>query len=59
MNDANFRDDRIFRLYVALFLVDFMSERGQTFNQISRASSPEARRRLLQVFGANLRRATS
>jgi aminoglycoside phosphotransferase (APT) family kinase protein len=59
MNFANFRDDRVFRLYVALFLVDFMSEHGQTFNQNSPVSGPEARRRLLEVFGANLRRATS
>jgi aminoglycoside phosphotransferase len=57
MSIANFKDDKIFRLYVALFLVDFMSEHGQTFNQESRASSPEARRRLLQVFWENLRRA--
>ena len=59
MEIANFRDDRVFQLYVGLFLVDFMSEHGQTFNQNSRASSSEARRRLLEVFGASLRRATS
>jgi aminoglycoside phosphotransferase (APT) family kinase protein len=59
MNTANFNDDRIFRLYVALFLVDFMSEHGQTFNQNPRASSPEARRRLLQLFEENLRRVAS
>jgi aminoglycoside phosphotransferase (APT) family kinase protein len=57
MTIANFRDDRIFRLYVAVFLVDFMSEHGQTFNQDPRASSLEARRRLLQVFEENVRRA--
>jgi aminoglycoside phosphotransferase (APT) family kinase protein len=59
MKIANFRDDKVFRLYVALFLVDFMSEHGQTFNQNSRASSPEARRSLLEVFEANLQRAAS
>jgi len=59
MKIANFRDDKIFRLYVALFLLDFMSEHGQAFNQDSRVSSPEARRRLLEVFGANLQRAMS
>jgi hypothetical protein len=59
MKIANFRADKVFRLYVALFLVDFMSEHGQTFNHNSRASSPEARRRLLEVFEANLRLATS
>jgi hypothetical protein len=58
MSIANLRDDGIFRLYVALFLVDFMSEHGQAFNQDSRVSSPEARRRLLEVFAPNLRRAT-
>ncbi|HEX9170630.1 MAG TPA: phosphotransferase [Roseiarcus sp.] len=58
MKIANLKNDRIFRLYVALFLVDFMSEHGQTFNQDRRASSPRARGRLLQVFGENLRRAT-
>jgi hypothetical protein len=59
MEIANFRDDRVFRLYVALFLVDFMSEHGQRFNQNLQLSSPEARRRLLEVFGGNMRRATS
>jgi hypothetical protein len=44
---------------VALFLVDFMSEHGQAFNQVSRVSNSEARRRLLEVFEANLRLATS
>jgi hypothetical protein len=29
---AQFADDRPFRLYVALFLADFMAERGQRFN---------------------------
>jgi aminoglycoside phosphotransferase (APT) family kinase protein len=58
MKIASFRDDKVFRLYVALFLVDFMSEHGQAFNRQSRGSSPEARRSLLQDFQENLRRAT-
>ncbi len=58
MKIAKLRDDRVFRLYVSLFLVDFMSEHGQNFNQSSRESTPEMRRHLLQVFGANLNRAT-
>jgi hypothetical protein len=33
MNAAGYRNDRIFRLYVALFLVDFMSEHGQEFKR--------------------------
>jgi aminoglycoside phosphotransferase (APT) family kinase protein len=58
MKIANFRDDKVFGLYIAVFLVDFMSEHGQTFNRQSRGFSPEARRSLLQVFHENLRRAT-
>jgi hypothetical protein len=59
MKAGNHRDDRLFRLYVVVFLVDFMSEHGQAFNGNARASTSEARRRLLQVFDANLGRATS
>jgi aminoglycoside phosphotransferase (APT) family kinase protein len=58
MKIANLRDDRVFRLYVSLFLVDFMSEHGQKFNQNSRASTSEMGGHLLQVFGTNLPRAT-
>jgi aminoglycoside phosphotransferase len=54
MRAANFRNDRIFRIYVALFIVDFMSERGQTFNDNRRASPPDERRRLLQIFADRL-----
>lgn len=50
MNLANYRDDRIFRLYVALFIVDFMSEHGQAFNGNAPPSSPERRHRLLRIF---------
>ncbi len=32
MRRAGFAHDRRFRLYVAMFLADFMSERGQRFN---------------------------
>jgi hypothetical protein len=31
MNSANCRNDRTFRIYVGLFIVDFMSEHGQEF----------------------------
>jgi hypothetical protein len=55
MKSANFEDDRMFRIYVALFVVDFMSEHGQPFNDNAAASSPDDRRRLLQVFGECLR----
>jgi Ser/Thr protein kinase RdoA (MazF antagonist) len=56
MKTGNFRDDGVFRLYVALFLVDFMSEHGQLFNGNLRASTAEERRCLLQVFAESLRR---
>jgi aminoglycoside phosphotransferase len=51
---ARFEDDRIFRLYVSLFLVDFMSEYGQVFNGNQRPLSPEAHRHLLNVFADSL-----
>lgn len=55
MSTANFQNDRIFRLYVALFIVDFMSEHGQAFNNNPRASSPADRHRSLRVFSERLR----
>jgi aminoglycoside phosphotransferase len=54
MDAAGYRNDRIFRLYVALFLVDFMSEHGQEFNGNAPASSADSRNRLLRVFLAHL-----
>jgi aminoglycoside phosphotransferase (APT) family kinase protein len=57
MKAAGHRDDRLFRLYVALSLLDFMSEEGQVFNGNERASSPEARARLQGLFEAELARA--
>ncbi len=55
MNVANYHYDRIFRLYVAVFLVDFMSEHGQEFNGNMLASSADYRSRLLHVFAQTLR----
>ena len=55
MKLANYRDDKIFRLYVALFIVDFMSEHGQAFNGNLLASSTSDRNRLLRVFAECLR----
>jgi len=43
-------DDRVFRLYVALFLLDLMAEHGQTFNGNERASTPSARAALCRAF---------
>ncbi|HWF96555.1 MAG TPA: aminoglycoside phosphotransferase family protein [Xanthobacteraceae bacterium] len=56
MRSANYRDDRIFRLYVVLFLVDFMSEHGQAFNSNLRPSSADDRNRLFRIFAENLQR---
>ena len=55
MNAAEYRNDRIFRIYVALFLVDFMSEHGQEFNRNVKPSSADCRKRLLRVFAESLR----
>jgi hypothetical protein len=56
MKSANYRNDRIFRLYVALFIVDFMSEHGQEFNGNTTASSADARNKLLRLFTEQLQR---
>jgi aminoglycoside phosphotransferase (APT) family kinase protein len=50
MHFAGYQYDRIFRLYVALFIVDFMSEHGQAFNGNVLPSSPERRNQLLRIF---------
>jgi len=50
MKTARFRDDHIFRLYVALFIVDFMSEHGQKFNDNQIQSSAGIRERLRRLF---------
>ena len=52
MQAAGWRDDILFRLYIAAFLLDFMSEHGQRFNDNQRPSSPEARTRLLALYEA-------
>jgi hypothetical protein len=54
MNAANYHYDRIFRLYVAVFLVDFMSEHGQEFNGNVLTSSADYRSRLLHDFAQTL-----
>lgn len=48
-------DDQIFRLYVAVFLLDLMGEHGQAFNGNERPSNPAARASLRQAFDDNLR----
>jgi hypothetical protein len=46
-------DDRIFRLYVSLFLLDLMSEHGQTFNGNMVRSTPKAHAELRRAFECN------
>ena len=58
MRIAGFRDDRLFRFYVAACLLDFLSEEGQVFNGNQRPTSPEARQRLLGLYAASLRDVT-
>ncbi|HEY9217946.1 MAG TPA: aminoglycoside phosphotransferase family protein [Phenylobacterium sp.] len=50
MASAGAADDDLFRLYVVLFLVDFMSEHALAFNGNRAASSKDARAALEQVF---------
>jgi aminoglycoside phosphotransferase len=54
MREAGQQDDRVFQLYVALFLLDLMSEHGHAFNGNDRASTPEARAALLRAFQERL-----
>jgi aminoglycoside phosphotransferase len=54
MNAAGHEEDRLFQLYVVLFLVDFMSEHGQTFNENPLPSAAAERSRLLAVFADRL-----
>ena len=56
MSRAGHQDDRIFQLYVALFLVGFMSEHGHSFNGNPRTSTEQERANLLRVFDAALTR---
>ncbi|MEO9168870.1 MAG: aminoglycoside phosphotransferase family protein [Aestuariivirga sp.] len=58
LNLAQHKDDRIYHLYVSLFLVDFMSEYGQIFNGNQQALSPEMRQHLLDIFATSLRKAS-
>jgi aminoglycoside phosphotransferase len=55
LRHARLSDDRIFRLYLALFLLDLMAEHGQVFNGNQRPSSPQARAELEQSFNGSLR----
>jgi hypothetical protein len=54
MRHAQHVDDRIFRLYVSLFLLDLMSEHGQVFNGNQPPSTAQARAALHRAFESNL-----
>jgi aminoglycoside phosphotransferase (APT) family kinase protein len=47
---GGFADDRRFRLYVALFLADFMAERGQIFNGNESEADSARNARLLELY---------
>jgi aminoglycoside phosphotransferase (APT) family kinase protein len=54
LRHAGEKDDAIFRLYVALFLLDLMSEHGLAFNGNARGSTPEGREALRRAFDASI-----
>ncbi len=54
LRHARWSDDRLFRLYVTLFLLDLMAEHGQVFNGNQRPSSPQARAELERSFNGSL-----
>ncbi len=51
---AGHRRDSVFQFYVTVFLLDFMSEHGTTFNGNEAASRPEDRARLMALFNQSL-----
>jgi aminoglycoside phosphotransferase (APT) family kinase protein len=55
LRHAGESDDSVFRLYVLVFLLDLMSEHGQTFNGNERAWPSEARSSLRRAFEDGLR----
>jgi aminoglycoside phosphotransferase (APT) family kinase protein len=54
MRHAGHADDRLFQLYVALFLLDLMGEHGHAFNGNEAPSTAEARAVLLRAFEETL-----
>jgi aminoglycoside phosphotransferase (APT) family kinase protein len=54
LNRAGLADDRLFRLYVAVFLLDLMSEHGHASNGNVSASTAESRAALGRAFAAAL-----
>jgi aminoglycoside phosphotransferase len=54
LQQAGLSDDRLFRVYVALFLLDLMSEHGQVFNGNELPSSPRERATLQSALNQSL-----
>ena len=54
MRLAGFRDDRLFRTYVALFVLDFLSEQGIAFNGNEVVADAERHGHLLALFERTL-----
>jgi aminoglycoside phosphotransferase (APT) family kinase protein len=54
MRHAGQADDVVFRLYVAVFVLDLMSEHGQIFNGNERRSTPDVRAALIGAFERGL-----
>ncbi len=50
MEAAGWTDDRLYRFYVAVIFLGFMSEHGQRFNDNEPASSPDARQALFAHY---------
>ena len=55
LRHAGQTDDAVFRCYVTVFLLDLMSEHGQTFNGNARPSAARARAALARAFDDNRR----
>lgn len=52
---AGWADDGLYRLYIAVIFLGFMSEHGQRFNDNEPTSSPEAREKLFAHYEGALR----
>ena len=56
LKHAGHEDDAVFRLYVAVFLLDLMGEHGHAFNGNQQPSNPRQRTVLLEALEEALRR---
>ena len=55
LHHARALDDRIFRLYVSIFLLDLMAEHGQAFNGNEQPSVPDTRASLHKAYEDSLK----